>query len=88
VGIDVLGPLLQTEQGKKYILVSMDQLRKRPEVYALPNHGAGTVADVLVYQFSSRFGVPAEIHSDQGQKLEFFRSQRISNPLPKPDDTV
>ena len=66
VAIDVLGPLPETDSGNKYILIAMDYFSKWPEAYALPNQEAVTVADVLVSQFFSRFGVPAELHSDQG----------------------
>ncbi|XP_045123568.1 protein NYNRIN-like [Portunus trituberculatus] len=40
------------------------------EAYALPNHEAVTVAEVLVEQFFTRFGVPGELHSDQGREFE------------------
>jgi transposase InsO family protein len=48
----------------------MDYFSKWPEVYALPNQEATTVADVLVEQWVSRFGVPMELHSDQGRNFE------------------
>jgi len=37
VAIDVLGPLPETNQGNKYILIAMDYFSKWPEAYALPN---------------------------------------------------
>ena len=48
----------------------MDYLSKWPEAYALPNQEAVTVTNVLVSQFFIRFGVPAELHSDQGRNFE------------------
>ena len=36
----------------------------------MPNQEAITVANVLVKEFICRFGVPMEIHSDQGRNLE------------------
>ena len=65
VAIDVLGPLPETDRGTKYILIAMDYFSKWPEAYALPNQEAVTIADVLVSQFFTRFGVPTELHSDQ-----------------------
>ena len=66
VATDVLGPQPETDQGNKYILIAMDYFSKWPKAYALPNQEQVTVADVLVSQFFSRFGVPGELHSDQG----------------------
>ena len=43
---------------------------KWTEAYALKDHTAGTVADILVEQFISRFGVPRSIHTDQGREFE------------------
>ena len=42
---------------------------KWPELYAILNQEASTVADVLVSNFC-RFGVPMKLHSDQGQNIE------------------
>ena len=53
VAIHVLGPLPETDQGNKYILIAMDHFSKWPETYALPNPEEVTVADVLMSQFFS-----------------------------------
>ena len=81
VAIDVLGPLPETESGNKYILIAMDYFSKWPEAYALPNQEAVTVANVLVSQFFSRFGVPAELHSDQGRNFESHVFQEVCTLL-------
>jgi transposase InsO family protein len=47
----------------------MDYFTKWPEVYAIPNQEASTVAEALVSNFC-RFGVPMELHSDQGRNFE------------------
>ena len=70
VAIDVLGPLPTSESGNKYLLIAMDYFTKWPEAYPLPNQEAITVADVLVKEFVSRFGVPVHLHSDQGRNFE------------------
>ena len=36
----------------------------------LLNYEASTVAEILVEHFFSRFGVPVELHSDQGREFE------------------
>ncbi|ROT68742.1 hypothetical protein C7M84_013108 [Penaeus vannamei] len=48
----------------------MDYFTKWPEAYALPDHEAETVAEALVNNFITRFGVPCELHSDQGREFE------------------
>ena len=71
IAIDIVGPLSITTQGNCYICVVMDYFTKWPEAYALPNHEVETVAEVLVNQFFTRFGVLGELHSDQGRQFEF-----------------
>lgn len=70
VAIDVLGPLPETRDGNRYLLCLMDYFTKWPEAYAIPNQEAPTVADAIVQGYVSRFGVPHELHSDQGRNFE------------------
>ena len=70
VAIDVLGPLPESDAGNRYLLVLMDYFTKWPEAYALPNQEARTVATAMLQGFVSRFGVPHELHSDQGRNFE------------------
>ncbi len=65
-----VGPLTLSDRGNRYVLVAMDYFSKWPEAYALPAQDAKSVAEVLVNQFVSRFGVPLELHSDQGTNFE------------------
>ena len=48
----------------------MDYFTKRPEAYALPDQSTATTAEKLVEERFARFGVPAELHSDQGRSFE------------------
>uniref|UniRef100_A0A1B0D850 RNA-directed DNA polymerase n=1 Tax=Phlebotomus papatasi TaxID=29031 RepID=A0A1B0D850_PHLPP len=68
--MDILGPLPRTPRGSKYVLVVMDYFTKWPELLAIPDQSTVTVADALVDQVITRFGVPCEIHSDQGRNFE------------------
>ncbi|UYV74972.1 K02A2.6-like [Cordylochernes scorpioides] len=70
IAIDVIGPFPVTEGGNRYILVAMDYFTKWPEAYAIPNQEATTVAKVLMDNLICRFGVPLELHSDQGRNFE------------------
>ena len=47
-----------------------DYFTKWTEAFALRNHTAMSVAEVLVQEFIGRFGVPHSIHSDQGREFE------------------
>ena len=70
LALDVLGPLPISNAGNKYQLIVADYFTKWPEAYPLPNQEATTVAEVVVNEFVCRFGVPLEIHSDQGRNFE------------------
>ena len=70
LAIDVLEPLQGTEQGNRYILVVMDYFSKWVEALAMPEQSAETVAHLLVTEVIFRFGVPLQIHTDQGRNVE------------------
>ena len=66
VGLDIVGPLPCTDLGNSYILVIVDYFTRWVEAYGIPDHTAMTVADKFVNEFVCRFGVPVQLHSDQG----------------------
>ncbi|KAL7841339.1 hypothetical protein SRHO_G00250300 [Serrasalmus rhombeus] len=68
VAVDVLGLFPRTEAGNRYVLVAMDFFTKWPEAYAVQS--AVTTAERLVEEFFCRFGLPEELHSDQGRNFE------------------
>lgn len=70
VAMDILGPLPETDNGNKYVLVVGDYFTKWIESYPLPDQEAETVARVLVQEFICRYGIPRELHSDQGRNFE------------------
>ncbi|CAI5689234.1 unnamed protein product [Oreochromis niloticus] len=55
--------------GNRYVLVAMDYFTKWPEAYTVPDQSATTMGERLVEMFT-HFGVPAELHSDQGRNFE------------------
>jgi len=75
VALDILGPLPDLDHGNKYILIIGDYFSKWTDPYAIPNQEATTVARVLVEEFVARFGIPRQIHSNQGRNFEskFFQ---------------
>uniref|UniRef100_A0A0A9X4Z0 RNA-directed DNA polymerase n=1 Tax=Lygus hesperus TaxID=30085 RepID=A0A0A9X4Z0_LYGHE len=68
--MDVIGPLPVTSQGNRHLVVVVDAFTKWPEAYAVPDLCAETVAKGLVDTVISRFGVPRELHTDQGRCFE------------------
>ncbi|KAL5011228.1 hypothetical protein ScPMuIL_011687, partial [Solemya velum] len=70
VAIDITGPFPVTSRDNKYILVVGDLYSKWIESYPIPDQEAKTVAQVLTYKFFTRFGVPKQLHSDQGGNFE------------------
>ncbi|GFW04467.1 hypothetical protein TNCV_878361 [Trichonephila clavipes] len=69
IAFDILGPLPRTASGNKYLLVVMDYFTKWPEVYPIPDQEAPTVAEAIVQHWISRYGVPLQLHSDQGRNF-------------------
>lgn len=67
VALDILGPLPETRDKNRYILVVGDYFSKWTEAFALPNQEAQSVAKVFVEEWVCRYGVPRSLHSDQGR---------------------
>ena len=55
----------------------MDYFTKWAEAYPMMNQEAETVANQLVNGFVTRFGVPRQIHSDQGRQFKSNLFQRL-----------
>lgn len=69
-GIDCVGPLPTTENGNKYITVVIDYFTKYPFSFASSDIKAETIADKLMDDIVCPFGVPANLHADQGSNFE------------------
>ena len=65
LGVDVL-QLPRTKRGNRYAVVFVEYLTKWPEVYAVPDQTAPTIARLLVEEIVSRHGVPRQLLSDRG----------------------
>ena len=68
VALDIMGPLPEPS-GNKYILLLGDQFTKWYEAISMSNHEASTVAKVFVNAWVSRFGCPANLHSNKGSNF-------------------
>ena len=64
------GPLPETADGCRYVLVAADHFTRWVEVYAIRNQEAITVPKKLVDEMFCRFSPPEQLHSDQGRQFE------------------
>ncbi|GFX29206.1 retrovirus-related Pol polyprotein from transposon 412 [Trichonephila clavipes] len=81
IAFDILGQLPRSSDGNNNILVVMDYFTKWPEAYPIPDQEASTVAEVLVKHWISRFGVPLQLHSDQGRNFDSAVCKRLCEIL-------
>ena len=77
--LDIMGPLPESS-GNKYILLIGDQFTKWYEAIPMSNQEASTVAKAFVNVWVSRFGCPANLHSDKGNN---FMSNLFKNMCKK-----
>ena len=68
VAVDIMGPLIESSSGNSYILVAGDYFTKWMEAYP-------------VDELFCRFGVPEQLHSDQGRQFESSLLQEICQIL-------
>jgi dUTPase len=81
IACDIMGPLQETENHNRYILVVQDYFTKYVEAYPLPSQEAKVIADVIVNQWISRYGAPYELHTDCGSNFESKLFQEVLNLL-------
>ena len=81
IALDILGELPETENGNKNILVISDYYTKWTHAVAIPDQTALTVADKLMTEFIAIFGVPIQIHTDQGRNFESHLFKQVCEIL-------
>ena len=81
MGMDILGPLKQTINGNKYILVFTDYLTRWPEAFAIKNREAKTIAKVFINEIVSRHSAPKILLSDQAKEFMSKLIEEISSYL-------
>jgi hypothetical protein len=81
IALDVLGPLPLSKNENKYILVITDYFTRWAEAYPMKNQETKTIADLLINEFVCRFGIPHQIHTDQGRQFESSLFQNLCKRL-------
>ena len=70
LAMDIAGPMPPTPDGNKYILVIQDYFSKWVELFPLKQHSATDVADILVHEIFTRYGICERLHTDQGAEFD------------------
>ena len=70
LALDLVGPLPTTDRGNQWILVLTDHFSRWQDALALPDATATTVATTLEERVFCYFGLPEQIHTDQGTQFE------------------
>ncbi|GFW54762.1 retrovirus-related Pol polyprotein from transposon 412 [Trichonephila clavipes] len=78
LAIDLFGPLPESKDGKRWILIIEDFTTKWVELFALPNATAKECAITFIEEVLLRYGIPRRLISDNGTqfvsaKLPFIR---------------
>ena len=67
--IDLYGPMPLSEQGNRWVFGAVERGRRWPELAALKDASAESVARALFERVISRHGIPSRITSDQGPQF-------------------
>ena len=81
IAIDILGPLPETENQNRYILIIGDYFTKWTEAFPMKNMEASTIAQILMNEFITRYGVPEILHTDQGRNFESSLIKELCHTL-------
>ncbi|KAL0206364.1 hypothetical protein P9112_001671 [Eukaryota sp. TZLM1-RC] len=88
---DVIGPLPEDQKGYKYILVFIESFSRFTIIVPLKELNANLTADALIRKVCAIFGIPFQIHSDNGpefskavfDELSKFLGIEVSKSIPR-----
>jgi len=70
VAIDFVGPLTRSRQGNCYLLTAKCTFTRWVEAYPLQHATAAAAISTLEKEYFSRYGIPEQLHSDQGAQFK------------------
>jgi transposase InsO family protein len=76
IGIDIMGPFPVTNRNKRFLLVIVDYFTRWIEIFPINTTTSIAIAELLVDQIFTRYGLPKYILSDNGPQFvsNMFRS--------------
>ncbi|GFW51332.1 hypothetical protein TNCV_3254611 [Trichonephila clavipes] len=77
LAIDLFGPLSESKDGKRWILIIEDCTTKWVELFALPNATAKVCAITFIEEVLLRYGIPRRLISDNGTQFVSAVMQQI-----------
>ncbi|KAL0219751.1 hypothetical protein P9112_005404 [Eukaryota sp. TZLM1-RC] len=91
VNADIIGPLPEDQEGYKYSLVFIDSFSRFTIIVPLKEINANLTADALIWKVCAIFGIPFQIHSDNGpefskavfDELSKFLGIEVSKSIPR-----
>ena len=78
IAMDIVGPLQETQNGNKYILVISDYASRFVITIAMEDQRAQTVAKHFVDKVITKYGAPGKVLTDQGTNFFSKLIQKIS----------
>lgn len=70
IALDIMSPLNETEQKKRYVLVIQEYFTNWAEAFPIPDEKAVIVTQVVATEWVCHFEMPHSLHSDQGRNFE------------------
>ena len=77
VGVDLVGPFKESEQGNKYLLTCIDHYTRWAIAVPIPDVQASTVMNALAINWIEKIGIPRVILTDQGAQFSSELMQRM-----------
>ena len=80
VGVDVI-QFVKSHSGNQYAIVFTDYLTKWPEVFAIKDQTAITIAKLFVKEIVCRHGIPSQLLLDHGAAFLYYLMTEICKLL-------